>query len=348
MAAKTISVSTDNTTFYVLPGNTGDWSDTLGVLDDTVFGQSYKSQQSNTIDWTVTANALYKGFAGYLVVIKQAGTTTAFTTEAFTLVTGKTYSITNPVKNVWDRAGTFIVYDNAVDQTANVLNINFLFGQVTFKSTYTVTGPVTVTGKYFPMAELAKYQKFTLTQSMAAINNSDMPTLHANSGHETYDFGLRTISLEVDGVYAVANGYRAALVARNEVIIDINPDGSQRTVARGFFKPSTRKQSGKVGDLEAETMQFVLTVPTSPSTLLTPFQWQFSSSTDVGLAVQTCLNAFLNNTNLYVKYLPDGGTTMGAGLTGLSLITDFSLSGGMDAMNEFAVTLQGTGAVTTV
>lgn len=348
MGAKTIMVSTDDTTYYALPGNTGDWSDTLGTIDDTIFGSTYKSQQSNTINWQVTANALYKGFAGYNVVIKQAGTTTAFTTEAMSLVTGKTYKVTNAVKNVWDRGVTVNVFDNGVNQNANVLNIDYLFGQVTFKSAYTVTGPVTVTGSYFPMVELAKYQKFTLTQSMAPINNSDMPTLHANSGHETFDFGLRTVSLEVDGVYAITNGYRAALIARAEVIIDICPDGAQKTVARGFFKPGTRKQSGKVGDLEMETMQYVLTVPSGPALLSTPFEWQYSSTTDLSMAVQLCINAFLNNTNLYVKYLPDGGTTSLAGNKGSTLVTDFSLSGGMDAMNEFAATFQGTGQVTAV
>lgn len=342
MAAKTIQVSEDDSTYYTLPGNTGEFNDQLGVLDDTIFGQSFKSQQSNTINWSVTANALYKGFAGYMVTIKQGGTPTTFTTEATSLVTGKTYKITNATKNVWDRLTAVTVFDNAVDHTADVISIDYLFGQVTFASGYSVTGPVTITGKYLPMAELAKYQKFTLTQTMEAINNSDIPTLHTNSGHETFDFGLRTVAMEVSGVYASSNGYRAALVARNEVILEINPDGGSKSVARGFFKPSTRKQMGKVGALEEETANFVLTVPDSPALLATPFNWKFASDTTLSTAVQKCINAFLNNTNLYAKYLPDGTT----GLKGSTLVTDFSLSGGMDAMNEFSVTLQGSGQVT--
>mgnify|MGYP000458627386 CR=1 FL=1 len=343
MGAKIISVSSDDSTYYTLPGNTGDFSDQLGVLDDTIFGQTYKSQQPNLINWMVTANALYKGFAGYMVVIKQAGTPTTMTTEAMSLVSGKTYKTTSTTKNVWDRLTTVTVFDNAVDHTADVLNIDYVFGQVTFKPAYTVTGPVTVTGKYLPMTSLAKYQKFSLTQNMDAINNSDIPTLQGNSGHETFDFGLRTVSLEVSGVYASSNGYRAALVARNEVVIEINPDGGSKSVARGFFRPATRKQTGKVGALEEETANFNLTVPDN-SLMLSPFSWQFSSSTDLSVAVQKCLQGFQNNTNVYVKYLPDGST----GLKGSGLITDFSLSGGMDAMNEFSVTIQGTGGVTTV
>jgi len=342
MGAKSIQVSSDDVTYYTLPGNTGEFSDQLGVLDDTIFGQTFKSSQPNLINWSVNANALYKGFAGYMVTIKKAGVATTMTGEAMSLVSGKTYKITAGAKNVIDRLTAPTVLDNGVDKTAEVLNIDYLFGQVTFKPSYTVTGPVTITGKYLPMATLAKYQKFTLTQSMDPINNSDIPSLQANSGHETFDFGLRTVSLEVSGVYASTNGYRAALIARDEVIIEICPDGGNKTVARGFFRPATRKQSGKVGALEEENAMFNLTVP-SNDLLLTPFTWQFNN-TDVSMAVQKCILAFVNNTNLYVKYLPDGLT----GLKGQTLVTDFSLQGGMDSMNEFSTTLQGTDAVTVV
>ena len=342
MAAKTIKVSDDGgSTYYTLPGNTGEFSDQLGVVDDTIFGQTFRSQQPNIINWSVNANALYKGFAGYMVDIKKSGSTTAFTTEACTLVSGKTYKITNAAKNVWDRLVAVTVFDNAVDHTADVASIDYLFGQVTFDSSYTPTGPITVTGSYLPMANLAKYQTFTLTQSMDAINDSDIPALQANQGHATFSHGLRTVSLEVAGVYAASNGYRADLISRAELVIEINPDGGGKTVARGFFRPSTRAQQGNVGALEEETANFVLTVPEGD---FAPFRWDFASNTDVSVAVRKCLEAFQNETKLDIQYLPNGTT----GLEGEALVTDFSLSGGMEAMNEFAVTLQGTGQVSTV
>lgn len=342
MAAKTIKVSDDSgSNYYTLPGNTGEFSDQLGVVDDTIFGQTFRSQQPNIINWSVSANALYKGFAGYVVDIKKSGSTTAMTGEAMTLVSGKTYKITNATKNVWNRNVAVTVYDNAVDHTADVVAIDYLFGTVTFDSGYTVTGPVTVDGSYLPMAALAKYQNFSLTQSMEAINDSDIPTLQANSGHATFSHGLRTVNLEVSGVYASTNGYRAALIARDELVLEVNPDGGSKTVARGFFRPSTRTQQGAVGALEEETASFVLTVPEGD---FAPFKWDFASNTDVSTAVRKCLEAFQNETTLDIQYLPDGTT----GLEGEALVTDFSLSGGMEAMNEFAVTFQGTGQVSTV
>jgi predicted secreted protein len=61
-------------------------------------------------------------------------------------------------------------------------------------------------------------------------------------------------------------------------------------------------------------------------------------------AIKTALDAFQNETAIYVKYLPDGA----AGWSGQCVVTNMSLSGGLDAVNKFAVTLQGSGTRTTI
>lgn len=359
MAAKSVQVSTDGVTYNTLPGQNGQWDDTLSTLEDTVFGQNYKSIQPGLISAKITSDAFYKGFAGYNATIKAMGATTAFATEAFTLVSGKTYKITNTVKQIWDRTVTLTVFDNAVDKTFQVATIDYLFGQVTFLSTYTVVGAVTATGSYFPTAALAQYRAFTLTQQANMIETSDLPTMQTNSGIRTFSSGLKTLSLQVDAIYKnSAPAYRTYITNRTEVIIELSPDGGGKTVARGFFKAASRKQSGKVGELELETVMFDLFVPTtltlsqgggaSVATLLTPFEWVFTA-TDLSVAVQQVLNAFVNGTNLFVKYLPDGGTTAGAGLAAAaSFVENCTLTGGFDAMNLFNVSLQISGAVTTV
>ena len=349
MAAKTIQLSIDaGTTYYSFPGSSGDFSDNAGSLDDTIFGQDVKSSQSNLVDWAVTSDAVYKGYAGYNVTVKQQGTSTTMTAEAMTNVSGKIYQITNyAVKGLWDSTQAITVLDNAVDHTADVLSIDYLTGTVTFKAAYTPTTPITVTGHYLPLAALAKYQKYQLKQSQAVIDNTDIPTAQGNSGQRTYAYGLKTFQLTVDGVYPnAAPVYRTALLARSQVVLEICPDGGSKSVFRGFFKPSARKQSGKVGALEMETVTYDLTVPANAQ-LAKAATWVFTSS-DLSTSVQNALTAFLNETTCNVKYLPDGGTTSNAGLTGQCLISDISLSGGIDAMNTFAITMQGTGAATAV
>lgn len=343
MAAKLIQVSDDSgSNWYTLPGNTGEWNDEAGELEDTIFGQTYKSGQSNLINWSVTSNAVYKGFAGYTVDIKQSGSSTTFTGEAFTLVSGKTYQIDDTTKRVWDHTATTVVYDNAVDHTADVESIDFLFGTVTFASAYSVTSPVTADGKYHTLTALAKYRNFTLTQTMEPIDTSDIPAVQANSGHRTFDQGLRTVGLEVSGVFDTANGYRAALVARSELVIEINPDGGGKSVARGLFKPTSRGQSGNIGELEEENASFTLSVPTT-ALLEVPFRWVFTA-TDLSTSVVKTLESWQDETDLDVRYLSDGTN----GLTGACVVADVSLSGGLEAMNEFSCTYQGTGTVTAV
>lgn len=344
MAAKVIQVSDDSgSNYYTLPGNTGEFRDEVGSLEDTIFGQNFKSNQPNLIGWSMTANALYKGFAGYTVVIKKSGTSTTMTGEATTNTSGKTYQIDATTKRVWDRTATFVVYDGGVDHTSDVESIDFLNGTVTFASAYTVGGAVTIDGKYLPMTQLAKYRNFTLSMTQEAIDDTDIPTAQSNSGHRTHAYGIKSVGLEVSGVYASSNGYRASLVARDELVIEINPGGSTNAFAKGFFKPATRDQKGNVGELEEETASFVLTVPTT-TLLEVPFRWYFAASPDLSTAVKKCLEAWEDETTMRWKYLSDGTN----GHYGDGVISDISLSGGLEAMNEFSATLMGSGAVTAV
>lgn len=337
-----VSSSGSTGTWFTLPGNKGDISNQAGEIDDTVFGQDFKSSQTGLIGCTISADGMYKGFAGYVAKLKKAGTTTAFTGEAMTLVSGKTYKITNPVKNVWDRTATFVVKDNAVDHTTDVLSIDFLFGRVTFKSAYTPTGPVTVDGKYLPMATVGRANGFTLTQTAAQIDNTDFDTAQSNNGFRVNGYGLKTVSLALQGIYDDANAFLPLLEARSEMVIEINPDGNSKSVARGWFKCLMEGSSGNVGALEQETVNFGLSVPAQQSgaatDINTPFEWIHDSSTTLNTAVQMAISAWANKTSLFVAYVPDGM----AGVQAPCIITDVTLTGGLEVMNSFAIKAMAT------
>ena len=344
--AKAIKVSDDDgSTYYTLPGSQGEFRDEVGVLDDTIFGQNFKSAQTNLINWGLSSNAVYKGFAGYTVSIKKSGTSTSMTGEATTEITSNTaYQVTAATKRVLDPAVAVSVLENGVASDPDDIEyIDYLFGIVKFKGSHTPTEPVTITANYLPLATLAKYRNFTLTMTQEPIEDTDIPAAQANDGHRTHSYGLKTVGVEVSGVYASANGYRAALIARDLLLIEIDPGAAGKAVARGFFKPSSRGQSGNVGELEEENASFALQVP-EVALMRTPFRWEFSSSTDISTAVRKCIDAWQNETTLKAQYLPDGTT----GLEGTVLVGDVSLSGGLEAMNEFSVALVGTGEVDAV
>lgn len=345
--AKIVQVSDDSgANWYTLPGGTGDLSRGSTPVTDTVFGQTFESHDVGLLGWKVTANAFYKGYAGYTCDIKKQGTTTVFTAEAMTVVSGKTYQIDAAAKEIWDRGTTVTVFDNAVDKTTEVLSIDYLFGKVTFKATYTPTGPITATGKYFPTAVIGLPQSYTLTQAANAEETTDFATAQSNSGYRTYDPGLRQVSLEISNTYALASTFATTLAARSELIVEINPDGGLLSLCRGFFKLASEGQSGDVGALEAESISLVLSVPdpsgANPPEI--PFGWQHASTTTLSTALNKVLDAWEAETKIDVQYLSNGV----AGDKGTSVVTEVSLTGGLDSMNEFSLSFQGDGTITAV
>lgn len=343
--AKTIQVSDDNgSTWYTLPGGTGEISREAGQVNDTIFGQTFRSQEIALINWSIGANALYKGFAGYKATIKKTGTSTAMTDEAMELVSGKRYRITNTAKRIMNRAIATVVEDSgsAVD-AANILYINYLFGEVEFVSGYTVNGAITITGEYLAVTTLGKANGFTLTQEADAIQNTDFATAQSNGGYHTHTPGLRTVSLDLDGIFDASAGLDAILLARTEVLIEINPDGNSKSIARGYFKLASDGQSGDVGALEEESASFVLNVPEEDK-LEYPFGWWHASDTTLSTAIQKLLTAWSNEDKIDVQYLYDGTN----GYKGDAVITELSLSSGLEDMNEFSVSFAGDGALTDV
>lgn len=338
--AKRVRISDDDgSNWYTLPANTAEISTEAGEIDDTVFGQDFTSSQTGLIGWTVSSNGLYKGFAGYVATLYKSGSSTVITDEPMVQIgTSKTYQITDTAKNLLNRAVAVVVEDggSGVD-AANIENIDFLFGRVTFISSYTPSGVITFTGAYFPKLSVGCVNAFTLTQTANMNDNTCMDDAKANNGHRTFEAGLKTVSLDLTGIYKASADFRGLLTSRTELMIEICPDGSNKSRARGFFKPMNTGQSGDVGDLEGATITFSLSVP-DDERIPYPFHWLHDSTTTLNLSIQKALDAWLAGDIIKVAYLPDGTT----GLQGDALITDITLAGGLEVMNEFTLNLQGT------
>ena len=144
MAAKKIQVSLDDVTYLTLSGSTGEYRQEAATVNDTVYGQSFQSQDTSLQQFTVTANGIFKGVAGYIARIKKTGVATVMTDEAASLVGGQVYQVTNDAKRVIDYATAVVVKDNGVDHTADVASLDYLSGTITFRVGYTITGPVTI------------------------------------------------------------------------------------------------------------------------------------------------------------------------------------------------------------
>lgn len=343
MAAKRIRVSIDNgVTWLTLPGSTGEKRTEMASVNDTIFGQDWQSENPSIGQIQITANGFFKGVAGYNATIKKGGTPTVLTDEPMVLVSGKTYQITNTAKRLVDLASSVTVKDGATNVTAQVQSIDYLNGLVTFLNTFTPAGSITLSGNYIPLATLAKARGFSATQTAAEIDTTTLEVAQANGGFRTFDPGLRTVGLEVQGIYEASSAFVTALNNRETLYIDISPNGNSNTMFRGFFKGTGHQQSGDVGALEAATLTMTLFVPNS-DVLVAPFRWYFNTS-PLSQALQNVLNAWQNAQKVKVQYLPDGvvGTQHDA------IITECSLSDSFDGQNEFRFTFRADGGPTAV
>lgn len=351
MPAKKIRISNDGGSNYTeLPGSQGSFNVNAEAVDDTILGQTYQSQDIGLEGWGISSDGIFKGFSGYKAEIKKQGSSTAFTAESMTLVSGKTYAIDDATKEIWDRSEvTMDILDTAASVAlADILNIDYLFGRVTFVDSYTPGGAITATGNFFPTLAMGKANTYNLTMSAEAIDETDFTTAQANDGTRIFLPGLRTVALELGGIFDATEAFAADLLARAEIIVEIDPAGDGSSIARGFFKYATVAQAGAVGALEEETINLTLTVPdetTNPAVEL-PFNWRHTATT-LNQSIQDLLTSWLSELNTYdVQYLPLGeiGQSPLDGKEGNFMVTDISLSGGLNNMNVFQAELQGTGA----
>jgi hypothetical protein len=337
--SKRIRISTDaGVTFSTFPGSTGDMRRELASVGDTVFGQDYASADVSIGNWQVTCNSFFKGVAGYIAQLKQGGTPVAMAAEPTTLVSGKTYQITNAVKRIINYATAVTVFDNAIDKTAFVQSIDYLNGTVTFLASYTVIGPVTITGQYVPTAVIAKSRSFTLTQGGAEIDSTSYDTALANGGWRSYDPGLKNARLEIRGIYDAAANLQTALASRALVYVEVAPANDALTLFRGFFKRSNFGQAGDVGALEDRTTTLDLFVPDGPL-VERPFGWYLGAGSTLNLAVQKALTSWTGATKPKIQYLPDGVS----GFVGDTIVTEATLANDFAGLNEFRFTFRGDG-----
>jgi hypothetical protein len=343
--AKRIRVSTDDITYYSLPGASGDLSVEMAAIDDTIFGQDYQSEAPSIGAWTVGGAAYFKGVAGYSAAVRVGGTPTSAVAGATAEIgTSNRFQITTVARRMISLANPVVVYDNAVDHSADVEGIDYLNGIIDFGA-YVATGPVTIDYYYVPSAVLGKARTFNLTQTAAEIDTTDYATAQANGGFRTYAPGLKTVGLEIGNVWDEANDFITTLSAREMVYVDISPNNTQgnpttEVLFRGTFKYMSQNQSGNVGALEDETLNLRLYVP-SGELVTAPFQWYFGSAHLLSPAVALVLEAWQDKTTIYVEYSPDGVN----GKTGQAIVTDASLQNSYEGQNEFSFTFRGTGAL---
>lgn len=193
--------------------------------------------------------------AGYKAAVKVSGTSTAFTSEAASLVAGttSTYQINDATKRVWDRTVTPTVNDGATQVTPT--SIDYLRGRVTLASA--AAGAVTITGNYLPMTTVAEATEYSTTWERQILDSTAL----GGDGWRTRALGLydgsASLTIHYVGTFET---FAQALAAGNAMVLEFYPDGSGATTTAdiGWFKPSSEATTIPVEELVGQTIEFEL------------------------------------------------------------------------------------------
>ena len=111
--------------------------------------------------------------AGNSAKLYRSGTSTSMTAEATTLVTGKTYRITNAAKRMLDPSVAVTVDDGGVPiASANIESIDYLHGIIVLDSAYTPSGAVTVDANYLPLSQIADVHTTSITTTVTMLDDT--------------------------------------------------------------------------------------------------------------------------------------------------------------------------------
>ena len=169
------------------------------------------------------------------VTVKLDGTPVSFTAEAMSLVSGKTYRVTNAIKRCFDPNTALEIRDNGVAVApANIEAIDYLHGLVIFAAAYTPTTPITAhAGSYVPFVTLGTAESFSVEISAEALPKSVFGNAAKRYARGLADFtgNIGLISFLDDNVGVEA--LEASFAAGNARIVSIEIVQDGTTLANG-------------------------------------------------------------------------------------------------------------------
>lgn len=338
--AKLIQVSLDGVTYSTLPGSSGEIAIESSENDNTIYGNVFSSSIPGVRDWTFSGNSWLRETAGFNATVRRQGSPTTITGEDMSLVSGKTYQVDDFTRSIWDFNDDVVVYDASVVVDADdIAEIDPMFGRVTFRDGYSPTGPITVDTAYLPTTAFGCANDISLTQNAEATLSSCFEITQSENGFNTYDSGLKTVSMELSGFYRTSNGFFDTLINNETLVIEVDWEGDGETISRGIFKLQSTSQSGDVGSQEEYSASFSLYVPEG----LLPFSWYFGTNSKAPKGMIDIIQSWITRQDLYVKYYPKGDVTGEQLYSGEVVVTDASMSTSVDAIAELTLSGQGNG-----
>lgn len=206
--------------------------------------------------------------AGYEAVLYVSGTSTAMVDEACGNVSGKIYQITDTAKRLLDPAVAIVVEDNgSVVAAGDIESIDLLFGKVTLAAAYAVTGSITISANYLPLAIYGVVKSWSAQLSRDILDSSVMDGV---SSHRQKKVGLKDASGSIGALdFADTSVGGSTLYAKHTAatpfILAFGPEGTVTTDPnlRARVLLEGLEVSAEVAGLVDDSLSFVLAATTS-------------------------------------------------------------------------------------
>ena len=187
--------------------------------------------------------------ASYKTIIKLSGTTTVFTSEAMSSSTASNqHQISDDAKRVWDRDTVPVIRQSslaAIVPAAQISNIDYLFGKITFASSTQGT-PITASGTYLPLASVAGSHTYQLNHIGGLLDD----TAFESTGWRTHKQGIRDVNITLSRWDSLDTDFFDHLKNGTTFLVEVTPGGSTAFLARGWFIGESEIHSGDVNSLE--------------------------------------------------------------------------------------------------
>lgn len=321
--------------WYEVPAQSSGFTIESNTVDDSIFGTFFQSNQSTLLDWETEASGIYKSVPGYKASLRKAGSSTPFAEEPTTLVNGW-YEIDNKLRGIWDRTQPINVRDGSGDVNYHLDTIDYLFGRVKFKDSYSPSGDVTVTGRYISTVEICGARSYTLTQSADTENVTTFCTAKEDDGFSDYKAQRLTVSLNVEGFYNPNGQFNDDIAGREEYLLELVMSDSGKSLARGYFGITGVTLSSDVGNVEIRSVNYELVVPEG---ITRPFSWYHAEDTEMSKALRVIVDAWLNREEMRIRYALNTGFYY----FGQVVVVDSSLENSVDDITRFSFNFQGSG-----
>lgn len=199
----------------------------------------------------------HRSFSG---VINQVGTSTGFTDEPMSVVSGLVYEITDATKNLFDRDVVPVIsWGGTPVAGSSVASIDYLTGRVTFAST--PTGAVTITGSYMPKVEVLGIETFNVTINKGLADSTDIKFARENAGFQTRQDLLIDSTISAEGFWVINNNFIDGLLSLDSppVVVDITVDNNIASdFIRGWYILPTSGLNVSIDGLIKETVELQL------------------------------------------------------------------------------------------